>query len=255
MQKTTHFHDTISHDTIALPPRFGSFLITVIGIALLVLALLIWHERIFELSLTLMHNHIYLRNLNGLFQVITQFGISTILLMYCLLLLRSNPENRSVLYPIIICALLHFFLSGMITDIVKIFIDKPRPSEILVGLTELTTIPHTASFPSAHSAKSLALVLPFILFIKGKHASYILTTATAFLIALAVGYSRIALQKHFLSDVLAGFGTACITVPLSIMLLRILYTRYPKVPMFLSNTKRLILLLCVSAIIIVFASF
>lgn len=202
-----------------------------------------------------MHNHIYLQNLNGIFQTITQFGMSSILLMYCLFLLRSTPEDRSLLYPVIICAVLHFFVAGVFTDIIKLFIDKPRPSEILVGLTELTTIPRTASFPSAHSAKSVALVLPFILFMKGKHVSFILTTTTAFLIALAVGYSRIALQKHFLSDVLAGFGTALITVPLSIMLLQALYTRYPKIPLFISDTKRLALLLCITAIIVAFASF
>lgn len=235
--------------------RYVSLFCIVVGALIIIISLFIWHERIFELSLTLMHNRIYQSNYDVFFQIVTQYGMSLILLLYCCLLLRTDENKKKYIYPIIICAVLHFFVAGVFTDIIKLFIDKPRPSEVLVGLTELSTIPHTASFPSAHSAKCVALIVPFVLFLKRKYFADNSITITVTILALAIGYSRIALQKHFLSDVLAGFGVALITIPITIALIHLLHTRYPNLPLWLSHSKRLTLLLCVLAIIVAFASF
>ncbi len=211
IRPVTAYDDTVSLSLL----QMSAFIFT--GIACIILSALIWRERTFELSLTLVHNSIYTHGYTTLFQMITQYGMSLILLIYVVFFLHTYQTDRYAHNTsVYVCAILLFIIAGLSVDIIKTMIDKARPSEILPGLTALTQSPHTASYPSAHTTKAIALVLPFLFLTHKRSCAYLITTTLSLCIALLIAYSRIALQKHFLSDVIAGIGCAIICVPLAV---------------------------------------
>ncbi|OBF11032.1 hypothetical protein A5730_06095 [Mycobacterium sp. ACS4054] len=104
-------------------------------------------------------------------------------------------------------------LSGLVTVAAKAMADRPRPSTMLVAAAE-------TSFPSGHALEvtaallaALSLALPAI-----RGAVRGVAVAVVALIAVAAGISRVALNVHYPSDVLAGWALGylyfllCITV-------------------------------------------
>jgi undecaprenyl-diphosphatase len=80
---------------------------------------------------------------------------------------------------------------------------RPRPPGGLVGTAG-------ASFPSGHAAYSvvwvaLALLLARAVAGRGRRTAIL---ALAALLALAIGWSRVELRAHYLTDVLGGWGLA-----------------------------------------------
>ncbi len=106
--------------------------------------------------------------------------------------------------------LLAVVTSGIATFILKGLIARPRPPKEFWAYGELWY-----SFPSAHAAISLALY-GFILYIVWRTAAAKRTRLiVAFIMAvliLLIGFSRLYLGVHYLSDVLAGYllGSACV---------------------------------------------
>ncbi|OBG59949.1 MULTISPECIES: phosphatase PAP2 family protein [unclassified Mycobacterium] len=104
-------------------------------------------------------------------------------------------------------------LSGLVTVAAKALVDRPRPSTMLVPAAE-------TSFPSGHALEvtaallaGLSLVLPTM--------NRLMRTVAAAMVALSVlaaGVSRVALNVHYPSDVLAGWALGylyfllCVTV-------------------------------------------
>jgi len=88
--------------------------------------------------------------------------------------------------------------------IIKQLIGRVRPHSILVDA-------HNYSFPSGHSTMAMAIALGvyFVFVDKIKHKFLWLFIAIGW--ALLVGFSRIYLNVHWVSDVLAGFslGIVC----------------------------------------------
>ncbi len=93
-------------------------------------------------------------------------------------------------------------LGGVVDTIVKILVDRPRPS-----LVHPVATAHGKSFPSGHSMSSLvaygALFLTYIPLIPRARRVWVAMGAGA--IVLAVGFSRLALGVHYITDVLGGF--------------------------------------------------
>src|SRR5262249_38706557 len=88
-------------------------------------------------------------------------------------------------------------LTPLISSLLKVIIDRPRPSDALVH-------PAGASFPSGHAAyaaaTSVALVVLFT--VPGRRRP--LWWAAAGAVTAVMAWSRTYLQVHWLSDVIAG---------------------------------------------------
>ena len=91
------------------------------------------------------------------------------------------------------------------------------------GAQRLT--PHSPSFPSGHATKSMGLALPFVIMALNKDPITKIFKILISLFAILVCYSRIALQKHFLSDVLAGIAIALFFVFTAVWVVNCFYKR------------------------------
>jgi undecaprenyl-diphosphatase len=94
-------------------------------------------------------------------------------------------------------------MGGLIDSIVKILVDRPRPS-----LEDPVATAHGKSFPSGHSMSSVvgygALLLVFLPDIAPGRRKWV--WATAIMLVLAIGFTRLALGVHYITDVLGGFA-------------------------------------------------
>ena len=105
-------------------------------------------------------------------------------------------------------------IGGITGDLLKPVFDRPRPfTEYADQITPLSH-PATPSLPSGHATKSMALALPFVMFASNRRWWGRLMRGTVLAVALAVGYARIVMGVHYVSDVLAGIGVAIACLPL-----------------------------------------
>lgn len=110
---------------------------------------------------------------------------------------RLAPRNGAIRAVIPATALL---ASSGICHAVKFAAARSRP-----GLHEaLVALPSDAAFPSAHAAQAMALALALALLPPLRRHPTL--GATLVLLALTVGVSRLYLQVHWPSDVVAGWG-------------------------------------------------
>ena len=97
-----------------------------------------------------------------------------------------------------------FALSGIITQILKFFIDEARPAYYLAKTNypyfiDGVTLHNLHSFPSGHTTSAFALAATLGFAVKNKNYSILFL-----LMAALAGYSRIYLGQHFMNDVLVG---------------------------------------------------
>jgi undecaprenyl-diphosphatase len=149
----------------------------------------------------------------------TRYGMSIIVLVYLVYLLFAfKLAGLRGTYRIYIVVLLMFGIAGPAGDILKEIVDRPRPFVEYARETYALPVSKTPAFPSGHATKSVALALPFLLFITSRDGWHKAAKVLLVILALAVCYSRIMLGAHYLSDVLAGVGMALICVPLVTLL-------------------------------------
>ena len=95
----------------------------------------------------------------------------------------------------------------LVVDVLKLAIERPRPDH---ALTEASGF----SFPSAHSATSMA-VYATLAFVAARATSgrlRLLIVAAGGLVVVAIGLTRIYLGAHYPTDVLAGWATGAAIV-------------------------------------------
>jgi membrane-associated phospholipid phosphatase len=91
--------------------------------------------------------------------------------------------------------------SGLITEIAKHLAHRPRP---------VTTLSNASSwsFPSGHALGVMVSVLALLMVLVPalSHSMHVVSVALGALIIGAVGFGRVALDAHHVSDVLAGWA-------------------------------------------------
>ncbi len=141
--------------------------------------------------------------LDAMMQGITWFGSLILLLpltVVAALLLRRDRRRREAGF--LVLALLG---SSALGHVFKLWVARPRPDLFPPWLD----MPADWSFPSAHAMQATAAALAWVLVVGHARASWAILLGLA---VLLVGLSRIYLQVHFPSDVVAGILAALLWV-------------------------------------------
>ncbi len=137
-------------------------------------------------------------SLAALLTGLTWLGSLAILLPLAILTLFVNPERAWPQRIFVPAALL---AASLLAHLAKLGFDRPRPL-----LESLVALPADASFPSAHAMQVTAFALALLWSSKGRPHPFAWVLAGT-LIA-TVGFSRVALNVHFASDVVLGTAAA-----------------------------------------------
>lgn len=87
-----------------------------------------------------------------------------------------------------------------LAHVAKAVADRPRPYEVVAGAVLRQQPAHGTSFPSSHTAVTVAVVIALVPFLPRMPA------AAAIAYAVLVGWSRVYLGVHYPLDVLGGAG-------------------------------------------------
>jgi len=150
-------------------------------------------------------------------KVISQIGggqVATILLLIAALLFWVKHRHRDSLL------LIGAGLLSSAGRVLKILVDRPRPSSDLVSVIEIN---HSSSFPSNHAVFAVAFFGTLFYF----SSIYIrcpiirrLAQVGAVALILLTGISRVYLGAHWPSDVLGGYILGCLILAVLVLLLR-----------------------------------
>ena len=196
-----------------------------IGACLWVFSIVLWQQAGLDRSIQLAHSNLRSDSLiTGCAKALSTYGMASCILVFLGCLAFSYKfDGLKDLQKIILPILLSFMIAGPISDLSKRIFARPRPFEQYPTEIIAVTRPPAYSLPSGHATRSFALVLPFVVLAPpGKRRRII--KALLLLVAAAVAYSRIVLGVHFLSDILAGIGTAFIVLPLAASAANAIYT-------------------------------
>lgn len=141
------------------------------------------------------------QRLNKFMIIITKLGNNGMIWFTIAIPFLLNKEYRNIGVKMILALL----LSGFVGEIlIKHIVARVRPTKFLLQEEMLIKEPITYSFPSGHTSSSFAASCIL--------ASYLgLLSVPAFILAILMGFSRLYLRVHYLTDVLAGavLGSLC----------------------------------------------
>ena len=141
--------------------------------------------------------------------------ITSIFVIYrlCAFMFTSLDAPLTI-YCYTICS---YGLSGILGDLLKFVLGRPRPITTYGGQILAYSQSATPAIPSGHATKSIALILPFLFLVSSSKTIHKTIKIVIGVIGCGVCFSRIVLGAHYVSDVLAGIGTALIGLPLSML--------------------------------------
>ena len=131
------------------------------------------------------------------------FFIPSTIILACFLLWAGKPRE-------ILLLVVGFSTTAIAVHTAKLIFRRPRPDLAV----HLIPMPTDWSFPSGHTALATAFFFSVTLIAIRVLSPFwaVLTALFSLLIVIGVGYSRIYLQVHYLSDVLAGMALAVFLV-------------------------------------------
>lgn len=140
-------------------------------------------------------------NLSKFLIVITKLGNNGMIWFAVAIPFLFNRGYRNVGVRIILALLLSGFLGEIL---IKHIVARVRPSKFLLQEEILIKEPITYSFPSGHTSSSFAASCMLA-------SCFGMVAVPAFIFAVLIGFSRIYLRVHYLTDVLAGafLGSVC----------------------------------------------
>lgn len=150
----------------------------------------------------------------AIMKVITSIISTTVLSVLCLIffiyLFYKKRYHDSALLAVAM-------MTGVIAELsAKFLIQRPRPENSLVEFT-------TSSFPSGHATMAIVffVILAFTFKDDIKNAYYRYTfIISCLIIAVIISFSRLYLNAHWLSDVIAGIALGLFIVTFYILLIR-----------------------------------
>lgn len=180
-------------------------------------AILLWAQGGMDKAIHIAHNPLReVPFLAGAARALSTYGMASCVLVYLVILALSfkfdGLKDVRKVYPLI---LLSFAFAGISGDLSKGVFGRPRPFVQYAGEIVPVIRPGSGSMPSGHTTKAFALTLPFLVFATGKKKWRTSLNVFFLFAAAAIAYSRIVLGVHYLSDVLAGIGTALLFLPIA----------------------------------------
>jgi membrane-associated phospholipid phosphatase len=194
--------------------------ILVIAILLWIGAVVLWMQVELDKWLLLSHNGLRTNDLVvWVAKGVSGYGMPLIVLVYLFFMVFTfKKEELHDSYRVFLPVIFLFGVAAVGGSLLKEIFDRPRPFiEYADALISFSTA-NTPAFPSGHAAKSAALALPFLILVAARDAWYTVVKVLLGFIALAVGYSRVVLGAHYVSDVLAGIGLSLFCLPFVNML-------------------------------------
>ncbi len=185
-----------------------------------IIGLVLWGQKGIDVTVLFYYNAMRIANdlIVTLSIWLSSYGMAVITAIFVAYLIASQKiksfDAPLTVYFYTICS---FGLSGVAGSLLKEIFARPRPaatfgSEILVFSQGLSP-----TFPSGHAAKSIALILPFILLVNGSKNLHEAIKIVIVIIAVGVCFSRVVLGAHYVSDVVAGIGMGLVGLPISMM--------------------------------------
>jgi len=142
---------------------------------------------------------------------ITHLGDALVVVLVCLLFIIVPTLRKNYAVPVIASTVVAACLNALL----KLAFMRPRPDILML-------IPETDfSFPSGHAMTNMALYAVIIIlawrFLHTKRAKVLITLALGTLV-FAIGFTRIYLGVHYVTDVIAGWCLG-LTIALAVILI------------------------------------
>lgn len=149
-----------------------------------------------ESSLMLwIQNHLRCGFFNPIITTITHLGDGGVFWILLTLALLLFKKTRKVGLSCALSMVIGLIFTNLI---LKNWIARVRPYELIDGLTILVSKPHDWSFPSGHTTNSLAAALVMFHLLPRKYG------IPALVLAIVIALSRLYVGVHYPTDVLGG---------------------------------------------------
>ena len=155
---------------------------------------------------------------NPIMIFITHLGDYGILWIALTLVMMCFRKTRRVG---VTCAISMIFGLIVVNVVLKNWVARTRPYELIEELMLMTEKQHDLSFPSGHATNSLACA--WVMFRKMKKRYGV----PALALALIICYSRLHVGVHYPTDVLAGIAIGIAAAELAIAIVRALVKKFP----------------------------
>lgn len=139
--------------------------------------------------------------------VFDPYGIAAVMLSAAIFLRFKGSRRDSRRYILIV------LLAGAFIEIFKFAVQRDRPPNMITGVSGF-------SFPSGHATMAVVSFGSVIHLAGRKGLSrfcYMATVATSIFMILLIGFDRIYLNVHWLSDVLGGFAAGTFAMSAAIL--------------------------------------
>lgn len=228
---------------------------TALILGILILSIFVFYK--IDVALFNFINNIYLKNffinITELGDSLWYFVLSLVSFLLSLFLLKitknRHRENYKKLRIYSIFLFVIIFLSGLLTQILKHIVGRPRPNYAILenyqGFEFFNFNSSFHSFPSGHT--STIFVVAFFL-------SMLLPKIRFFFIVFAsiVAFSRVAIGAHFLTDVIGGILVSYISFKITLMLFKKIDIKFSLSPINKLNSDLIFLSLFIFFIIALF---